>query len=243
MDFQRFLFLLSLWVSQRVEGSHSFLGLLKESDFGDSSPNSLSHRGNIRPSPSDELPVSNIIENPDKRLDPPDEDMNYNSLRRILGKHYDKNFMSVVRPIESIIKPNGTMVYKKRKGRPMGRKPDYIKKIGSPIKYGGDARASGLIVGRKTKKKLQKYIWNYTHCPVSHVWRDLGIRFWPQWIREGSCSQGRSCSIPPGMQCRASQSAKKTILRWHCRQSTEGKINCKWIPIQYPIITECSCAC
>jgi len=93
------------------------------------------------------------------------------------------------------------------------------------------------IRSSKTRLLVQKYLAAYSYCPVHYQWRDLGLRFWPRWIREGDCNDGqgttgymkkngndarendvtRSCSFPPGMTCKPQKSSIKTILWWHCR--------------------------
>jgi noggin len=72
-------------------------------------------------------------------------------------------------------------------------------------------------ISAKLKKKLQQFLWAFTACPIVYRWKDLGIRFWPRYLKEGHCPAGKvSCSIPPGMKCRPSAKAHKTLLRWHC---------------------------
>jgi noggin len=74
-------------------------------------------------------------------------------------------------------------------------------------------------ISAKLKKKLQQFLWGFTACPIVYRWKDLGIRFWPRYLKEGHCPAGKtSCSIPPGMKCRPAAKAHKTLLRWHCAQ-------------------------
>ena len=76
-------------------------------------------------------------------------------------------------------------------------------------------------------------------CPVTFTWIDLGIYFWPRWIKSGACeadsnsslyesissktrdteiiSQG-GCSWPKGMKCVQDDVESMQILRWHCRK-------------------------
>ncbi|KAK3090088.1 hypothetical protein FSP39_009084 [Pinctada imbricata] len=236
------LLVLVLWTCRRVSGqkgrAKAYWDRLKHTD--DNSFSGIFHSG-TRPEPSEQLPVIDLQESPDPALDPKPENLDYRTLRRLLGRFYDRNFMSVVTPIEHVVSPNGTLEFKMRKKRPKGIRPRFIKDFGKPV-YTGDHTFVRLHVNRRTRKKVQKYLWNFTHCPVFHTWKDLGIRFWPRWIREGRCYQGRSCSIPPGMQCRPSSKTRKTLLRWHCRGPEPGS-NCSWIRFQYPILTECSCSC
>ena len=194
----------------------------------------------LRPLPSDKLPVLPLIEYPDFKQDPKGDDLNLDYLQTLLGKKYDPVFMSVVRPIESILRPNGTLVYKFKKGRPNGELPPEIRQFMTATLPNGVRLKDKL--SRKSRRRFQKYLWAYTYCPVEYKWLDLGLRFWPRWIREGKCYNGRSCSIPSGMSCKVSRSTTMTLLRWHCRR-WNGTRMCKWIPIHYPIITQCSCRC
>lgn len=194
-----------------------------------------------RPLPSDSLPLVGLVEEPDEARDPKDRDLNYKKLRRFLGKSFDPAFMSVVKPNELLEKPNGTVVYKFRKGRPKGKMPGYIKSFASYRL--ADGRKMRLRIKKRTKQKVQRYLWGLNHCPVQYVWRDLGLRFWPRWIREGICYSGRSCSIPPGMKCKPFKEIQKIILRWHCKSTDTDELDCAWIHVHYPIIDECQCAC
>lgn len=239
------LLLASFSFGRALPSAHEFLQLLKESDNDviDDVP-SYSRRGNSRPAPSDKLPVLDLIENPSVVFDPPESEINHKKLRKLLGDDFDPEFMAIGRPIVSVFQPNGTVALTKKKGRPKERRPSYITDIGKPVKYGNQIRMSGLSVNRRTKKKVKKYIWNYTHCPVVYAWKNLGIRFWPQWVKEGHCYNGRSCSIPPGMSCRPTKSETWTLFRWHCPLSKKGQLlKCRWIRVQYPIIIGCSCSC
>lgn len=237
-------FLCLLVTMTRVYGDRSHWESLTNSGIFDpdsSIDNSISLHGGRRPSPSNVLPVLELEENPDPSFDPKEKDLDYRTLRRLLGNNlFDKEYMSHPRPLADILMPNGSLDFQLRKGRPRGRRPMFIKYFGKPIRTGNDVLK--LQVPRRTKHKVKKYLWNYTHCPVHHTWKDLGKRFWPRWFKEGQCYKGRSCSIPPGMMCRPSDSTTKTILRWHC-QGWQRASHCRWIKIQYPVITKCACAC
>jgi hypothetical protein len=74
-----------------------------------------------------------MCENPDRAFDPSTEDLDYKTLRRMIGGKFDRNFMQVVKPLEHIFHPNGTLNIRFRKGRPKGRRPGFIKDFGSKI--------------------------------------------------------------------------------------------------------------
>ncbi|EHB11121.1 Noggin [Heterocephalus glaber] len=84
------------------------------------------------------------------------------------------------------------------------------------------------------------WLWSQTFCPVLYAWNDLGSRFWPRYVKVGSCFSKRSCSVPEGMLCKPSKSVHLTVLRWRCQR--RGGQRCGWIPIQYPIISESATA-
>lgn len=240
-----FLLLTCFSIGQAGPSAHAFLELLKEADYDVTDDvSSYERHGNSRPAPSDTLPVIDLIENPSAVFDPPESELNHRKLRKLLGKDFDPEFMGIGRPIIAVFQPNGTVAVTKKKGRPKERRPSFIEEVGKPVRYGDHLRMSGLNVNRKTKRKFKKYIWNYTHCPVVYAWKDLGIRFWPQWVKVGHCYNGRSCSIPPGMHCKPTKSESRTFFRWHCPLSKKGQLlKCRWIRIHYPIITKCSCSC
>lgn len=204
--------------------------------------NSISFHDGTRPFPSNQLPIIDLEENPNPLYDPKEEDLEYKRLRRLLGRDFDRDYMSTVRPLEHVLHRNGTLDFKIKKGRPKGRRPLFIKYFGQRVYTGETQKPIRLKLKREDRKKVQKYLWSYTHCPVFHTWKDLGVRFWPRWIREGQCFRGKSCSIPPGMYCQPSDSMRITLLRWYCRGPEVGT-NCSWIKVQYPVLTECACSC
>ncbi|KFV18785.1 Noggin, partial [Tauraco erythrolophus] len=150
------------------------------------------HYLHIRPAPSDNLPLVDLIEHPDPIFDPKEKDLNETLLRNLMGGHFDPNFMAI-------------------------------------------------SLSKKLRRKLQMWLWSQTFCPVLYTWNDLGSRFWPRYVKVGSCYSKRSCSVPEGMVCKPAKSVHLTILRWRCQR--RGGQRCTWIPIQYPIISECKCSC
>ena len=53
----------------------------------------------LRPAnPLDELPPPDLIESPNKMLDPTPLDLNVTALRAMLGRNFDPQFMSIARP-------------------------------------------------------------------------------------------------------------------------------------------------
>ncbi|KAH7943288.1 hypothetical protein HPB52_006722 [Rhipicephalus sanguineus] len=61
----------------------------------------------LRPLPSDDLPVIDLVEPVGHLYDPGPEDLDPVKLQRILAGHFDPKFMAVQRPKESYLHPNG----------------------------------------------------------------------------------------------------------------------------------------
>ncbi|KAM9391631.1 noggin-1 [Pholidichthys leucotaenia] len=190
----------------------------------------------LRPIPSDSLPLVELKEDPDPMFDPRERDLNETELKSILGD-FDGRFLSVLPPPEvnrhtgndepddaEVVKPGGVL-------------PKEIRAVDFDVQFGKKHKPS-----KKLKRRLQQWLWAYSFCPVVYTWTDLGSRFWPRFVRTGSCLSKRSCSVPEGMVCRPANSTHLTVLRWRCVQRKAG-LKCAWIPVQYPIITDCKCAC
>lgn len=192
----------------------------------------------MRPTPSEDLPIEPLEEGLDMFPKPSDKDKDEHELHKLLGKDFDSKFMATIRPLESILKPNGTIEFQLKTRKLQSNLPRELRKA-SLRHLPSRRRRKYRIRSKRTRKRMIDYLGAYTYCPVVYKWKELGERFWPRWIREGSCYQGRSCSVPAGMTCRPQDATRKTILWWHCRQEDK----CSWIPIRYPIITKCSCSC
>lgn len=90
--------------------------------------------------------------------------------------------------------------------------------------------------------RFRDLLWLQSHCPLLQKWRDLGTRFWPRWFLEGTCAPRPTCSFPRGMTCKPHKSVDKVLLRWHCQDWTQ-RLNCDWLKVRYPLVTECRCGC
>ncbi|XP_028989297.1 noggin-3 [Betta splendens] len=185
----------------------------------------------LRPVPSDTLPVTIFREVPDPMLDPKERDLNETELRAALGSHFNASFMSVSPPEDRNAGGEDAS------DSEMRQKLKEIRAIDLEVQSGKKQKSS-----RRLRRRLQQWLWSYAFCPVLYAWNDLGGRFWPRYLKVGSCYNKRSCSVPEGMQCTPAKSIHYTVLRWHCPQR-KGPPKCVWIPIQYPVITECKCSC
>lgn len=183
----------------------------------------------LRPSPSDQLPVPKLREDPDPGFDPSDQDLTESTLRKKLGRNFDPDFMSVSAGNLSITGERSALTE---------RIPDELRHLDLATTHYG----LQVNVGGKVRRKIMHFLWAHTRCPVAYAWKDLGARFWPRFVKEGSCVRERSCSFPHGMFCTPAKSVSKTLLRWYCLGSATHK-HCSWIPVQYPIISRCKCSC
>lgn len=188
------------------------------------------HYLRLRPSPSEHLPVPDLKEDPDPEHDPREQDLSEKTLRKKLGSNFDSSFMSIYLPtqLNASAPPELPRL-------PMSADLKKLNLTETP--YGRRVK-----VGKKARRKFLQWLWMYTHCPVLYTWKDLGVRFWPRYIKEGNCFSERSCSFPEGMSCKPVKSVTKTLLRWYCQGFLRQKY-CTWISVQYPIISECKCSC
>ncbi|CAN9505007.1 unnamed protein product [Ophioblennius macclurei] len=183
------------------------------------------HHYLLRPVPSDLLPLLELREDPDPVLDPRERDLNETELRGALGD-FDARFLSVLPPAEE-----------RAPGHEDPDEPKELRLADLEAPVGKRPRPN-----RKLKRRLRQWLWAYSACPLLRTWTDLGARFWPRYVRAGGCPSKRSCSVPEGMLCRPAGSAHLTVLRWRCVQRKAG-LKCAWIPVQYPVITDCKCSC
>jgi hypothetical protein len=79
---------------ERANASGELFGGMSPQDYG------------LRPgNPLDELPPPDLIESPNKMLDPRPHDLNATVLRSLLGRNFDPQFMSITRPRYVKIRP------------------------------------------------------------------------------------------------------------------------------------------
>lgn len=200
-------------------------------------PNSLPLKPSLVMVPLD------LQETPNKDLDPDLETLDVKELLDKMSSDYDNQYMSYTLPREMLANPNGTLEYEFKNGqRPRGPMPaDFQMLEHRSMKLSEDGPEIKLRASLKTRRKLQKFLWAYSYCPVRYKWKELSSRFWPRYIRTGACESKRSCSIPSGMTCQPSKISHIKLLRYYCPYSY--KKSCTWIKIEYPILTECSCGC
>ncbi|XP_076820665.1 noggin-2-like [Clavelina lepadiformis] len=191
------------------------------------------HYNHLRPMPTNKMPLPILTEDPNDEYDPKPHDINERELRDRLGVDYLPDFMSPTQPADfhdtEMVKPL------------TGKIPSEIRKLlKRPTRFKMPKKAWKKIM--KNKKILQSWLYQETACPVRYRWKDLGVRFWPRYVKEGYCDSSRSCSIPAGMKCKFSQQSDIKLLRWYCQGILERKY-CLWLEMQYPVISECKCQC
>ncbi|KAK7864445.1 hypothetical protein R5R35_011684 [Gryllus longicercus] len=177
----------------------------------------------LRPESADNF-IFTLHEPQGKQYDPRARDLNVTALLARLGAHFDPSYMSVHKP------PNATQLgfpFRHHKGgkhgagrlapAPNAEMPPFLRRMNFRwLKLPNGTRVR-THVSPRLQKKLQHFLWAWTACPVTHAWRDLGVRYWPRYVLEGSCKTTRSsCSVPPGMKCAPSERVIKVILRWQC---------------------------
>lgn len=185
------------------------------------------HQLRVRPLPSDHLPVPDLQEDPNPALEPGESDLLPHFLRRKLGSSFDPLYSSIAQPTRG----NGSEVTQ-----------EGISVTGPMPREIHELDLAGLRAGPKTQHRVRRWLWSYTRCSVLWEWKDLGIRFWPRYLKEGRCTDERSCSLPKGMFCKPVESVSVSLLRWHCQGSRALK-SCAWIRARYPVISRCGCAC
>ena len=176
--------------------------------------------------PSAVVNVPNI-----RRFTPRKKHLKPHKLRRRLRKDWDPFWMSAERPQDF----DGEVV----KEAPTD--PTLVKAL-DRLNFtlrGGDGVAKEL--DETVKHALGAWLLQHSACHVHYVWDDLGILYWPRWVRRGYCqardspssrsssttlhddssapSLSSSCSWPPGMHCVPAESRRIRILRWQCRHN------------------------
>nr|QKV26406.1 noggin [Lottia goshimai] len=195
------------------------------------------------------------------RFYPKKRNLKTRKLLKRLGKAYDENWMSITQPvhIHEIVsnKIDHKLVAEARNvnfttpGLPNSKQPNIT---------------SAML------SVFQDWLIQRGSCPVHFLWEDLGLNFWPRWVKRGFCVDEDSCSWPPGMHCVPAEGKRIRLLRWQCvprfrrngpfkpnrktkddqQNTTEPKVKkekrkygmkCKWMKIPYPVTDECFCSC
>ncbi|XP_051241342.1 noggin-2-like [Dicentrarchus labrax] len=202
-------------------------------------------------------------------------------LLRLLGSSFDQFWMSIEQPSESSgaqpLLPGGVL---------STRLPTYTT---AREKFNQSASPELREAAASQRQKLEKeaadldlsslpsqvgllvrdWLVSSASCGLTYQWVDLGLAFWPRWLRQTDCErsdEGQSCSFPGGMECVRAQTTPINILAWHCLDGREGgngsrrmRANssdgstemgtgevmkrCIWRQVPYPVVTACTCSC
>ena len=169
---------------------------------------------------------------------PSARDLRGDELLKLLDGAFSERLLSIERPPGSILYPNGTMETNFKKGLPKDELPDEIQHLKFP-RPSLEGSREVRVKDSAYRRLIRQYLWASSYCPVVYKWADLGPNFWPRWINEGSCYNGRSCSIPAGMSCHPQETQEVSLLFWSCR----SRRSCKWIPFKHQIVSKCQCGC
>ena len=194
---------------------------------------------------ADILPLQEDVDNELPSVSDASSAENADEMMELLGDHhFHGDFMSVEDPMSG---PKFSKLISYADESHNKKVADEVDEL-----FQNDKKLLHSKIGQKMKRKLTKLLADYTQCPVVYEWKDLGDRFWPRYIRTGTCSQKKSCSFPAGKGCQPAEESHLTLLRKFCGSRRWGKAevespkagsNCRWISIQYPIVTKCSCSC
>ncbi|OQV18849.1 hypothetical protein BV898_07105 [Hypsibius exemplaris] len=113
----------------------------------------------------------------DQTRDPSPKDLSPGILKQQLGGDFVPRYMSVSRPLESIIRPNGSFDYSDFH---ISKEIKQLRFAKFPGKFGGKAR-------KQFRKKIRQFLASYSFCPVKYKWTDYGLQVFPRWIRDGVC--------------------------------------------------------
>lgn len=152
--------------------------------------------------------------------------------------NFNDNFMSIVEPIGS--KRNDSYYLSKTLNMLQKRKRKLF--LQKTLKL---SHLKGLkrTINKGFRRKLRNFLDLFSVCPVRYRWKDMGSKFWPRWIKEGSCvNLAESCSYPEGLLCHEYQHKNIAVLRFLC-MSDWAKNKCKWYKIYIPFLLACRCGC
>ncbi|XP_022653611.1 noggin-like isoform X1 [Varroa destructor] len=204
----------------------------------------------LRPRPEERYHFPQALDIPTPHRMP---EVDVETLLNILGDDFQPKYMSITNPNDDELKlSNSTKRHRQHKQR----------------KNSASSRESlkALLSGRLSevprgqpefRRTLRRFLRKHTECRIARYWHDLGDRYFPRYVREGTCQQTHvSCSIPPGMLCQPHKQKEIKLLWWHCTTggySTRTQVNqphynlerqkCRWIKMIYPVLSECTCKC
>jgi hypothetical protein len=192
---------------------------------------------------------------------PRKRDLKRKKLLRILGD-YNRKYMSISKPVHTLHMSSAQQLDEKLLEDFKQLNLTYIADKANEMQH---------LISENITNLFQDWLLGLASCPVHYEWEDLGVLFWPRWIKKGLCKTEYSCSWPPGMHCVPAESRMVYLLRWHCvsaqhrrrsgkrrrnrkengskgksksiRSKGYGRLKCKWLKVPYPLTDECFCSC
>ncbi|KAL7054508.1 hypothetical protein AAHC03_026016 [Spirometra sp. Aus1] len=141
-------------------------------------------------------------------------------LRVILGSNFDHAWMSTERPgtLGNLTTQQEESQQQKALTEELSRQHFTI------VEEVAGVGKQKVNLSPKDADLIRRWLLQKATCPVQFVWRDLGNRYWPRWIRHAVCKEGTSCSWPSGMRCKLSGTKTLRLLRWYCRKRPEKEV-------------------
>ena len=129
-----------------------------------------------------------------------------------LGPAFDSNLMSIDRPADASI-----VTFQQETGL------ENVADLNEQLEllnftYHDDVTGEVQTLKPAVRKYLEKWLLQRAACPVRQTWSDLGLYYWPRWVRRGSCDSRAACSWPPGMHCVPQERRPIRLLRWTCQR-------------------------
>ena len=154
------------------------------------------------------------------------------------ANNFNQNFMSIKEPSSST--KNDSYYLSKKLNSKLERKRKQFLRKSLKLSHLKNFRRT---INKDFRRKLRTFMDLFSVCPVRYRWKDMGPKFWPRWIKEGSCANlSESCSYPEGLVCHEYEHKNIAILRFLC-MSDWPKSKCKWYKIYIPFLLACKCGC
>lgn len=145
--------------------------------------------------------------------------MSLESLLEKMGKDFDPERMSIQTPLDpELVEVSGVGEGKLNLDTTL--LPDLEDLNFTYVDENSNAR---IQMKPSVQKVLEKWLLEKATCPVRYTWHDLGVFYWPRWLRQGTCVDDKPCSWPPGMHCVPAESKPVRVLRWYCRPRRRRK--------------------
>ena len=115
-----------------------------------------------------------------RRFTPRKKHLKPHKLRRRLRKDWDPFWMSAERPEEALVEVV----------REAPRDPSLVKaveRLNFTLRGGGEDGEPGGSLEESVTRLLGAWLLQRSTCRVHYVWDDLGVLYWPRWVRRGFC--------------------------------------------------------